>query len=123
MILTSDQRMAAALGLDVDNPFGRASVRNKKWSGGVMVYDIDSSLCKLDYVLFSCNIRPPPSITPSTHLQHRNYRNGYEFCISTLSFFFLNYKGNNKAETCTLKVQYCVLDHTIQGFSLFLEKI
>lgn len=46
MILTDEQRMAADLGLDVDNPFGRAAVKNRQWPGGKLVYVIDSSLCK-----------------------------------------------------------------------------
>ena len=45
MILTPDQRMAAELGLDVDNPLGRGAIINRQWPGGVMVYVIDSSLC------------------------------------------------------------------------------
>ncbi|KAL9973958.1 hypothetical protein ACROYT_G020483 [Oculina patagonica] len=34
--LTGEQRLALALGLDVDNPFGRASHRGRQWPGGVM---------------------------------------------------------------------------------------
>ena len=45
MILTPDQRMAAELGLDVDNPLGRGATINRQWPGAVMVYVIDSSLC------------------------------------------------------------------------------
>ncbi|KAJ7393135.1 hypothetical protein OS493_008436 [Desmophyllum pertusum] len=44
MILTADQRMAAAMGLDIDNPFGRSSTKNRQWPGGVVAYVIDSSL-------------------------------------------------------------------------------
>ncbi|KAJ7393134.1 hypothetical protein OS493_008435 [Desmophyllum pertusum] len=44
IILTAEQRMAAEMGLDVDNPLGRGSARNKQWPGGVMFYVIDSSL-------------------------------------------------------------------------------
>ena len=46
MILTHEQRMAAEMGLDIDNPVGRASIRNKLWPGGKMAYVIDSRLCK-----------------------------------------------------------------------------
>lgn len=46
MILTADQRMAAEMGLDVDNPMGRGSTKNRQWPGGVMAYVIDSSLCE-----------------------------------------------------------------------------
>ncbi len=46
MILTRDQRMAAALGLDVDNPFGRAASGGRQWPGGVLVYAIHPSLGK-----------------------------------------------------------------------------
>ena len=51
MILTADQKMAAELGLDVDNPLGRGSAKNRQWPGGVMAYLIDSSLCKLTYTM------------------------------------------------------------------------
>ncbi|KAL9973954.1 hypothetical protein ACROYT_G020479 [Oculina patagonica] len=44
MRLTAEQRLAAEMGLDVDKPLGRGSIRNRKWPGGVMVYVIDSSL-------------------------------------------------------------------------------
>ncbi|XP_078370010.1 zinc metalloproteinase nas-15-like [Oculina patagonica] len=44
MILTPDQVMAAKMGMDVDNPFGRGSTKNRQWPGGVMAYVIDSSL-------------------------------------------------------------------------------
>ena len=58
MILTADQRMAAEMGLDVDDPLGRGSTKNRQWPGGVMAYVIDSSLCKfiaasVKIVLFS----------------------------------------------------------------------
>ncbi|KAJ7393130.1 hypothetical protein OS493_008430 [Desmophyllum pertusum] len=46
MILTADQRMAAVMGMDVDNPFGRGSTKNTQWPGGVMPYVIDSSLSR-----------------------------------------------------------------------------
>jgi len=48
MILTDEQRMAAEMGLDVDNPLGRGSTKNRQWPGGVMAYVIDSSLCKYE---------------------------------------------------------------------------
>ncbi|XP_078355439.1 zinc metalloproteinase nas-14-like [Oculina patagonica] len=44
MRLTAEQRLAAEMGLDVDKPLGRGSIRNRKWPGGVMAYVIDSSL-------------------------------------------------------------------------------
>ena len=46
MILTADQRMAAEMGMDVDNPLGRGATKGRQWPGGVMAYVIDSSLCK-----------------------------------------------------------------------------
>ncbi|KAM7433977.1 hypothetical protein ABFA07_015862 [Porites harrisoni] len=46
MILTPDQRMAAELGLDVDNPLGRGATVGRQWPGGDLVYVIDSSLSK-----------------------------------------------------------------------------
>ena len=54
MILTADQRMAAEMGLDVDDPMGRGSTKNRQWPGGVMAYVIDSSLCKkmVHYIRF-----------------------------------------------------------------------
>ena len=51
MILTTEQRMAAKLGLDVDNPFGRASTKGKQWPGGVVPYIIDSEIVKNIIVL------------------------------------------------------------------------
>ena len=48
MILTADQRMAAEMGWDVDDPLGRGSIKNRQWPGGVMAYVIDSSLCKYE---------------------------------------------------------------------------
>ena len=44
--LTGEQRMAIALGMDIDNPFGRAAQRGGHWPGATMVYAIDPSLCK-----------------------------------------------------------------------------
>lgn len=44
MILTADQRMAAEQGMDVDNPFGRGSTKDRQWPGGVIPYVIDPSL-------------------------------------------------------------------------------
>ncbi|KAJ7393131.1 hypothetical protein OS493_008431 [Desmophyllum pertusum] len=46
MILTAAQRMAAEMGLDVDNPLGRGSTKNRQWPGGVMPYVVDSSLSR-----------------------------------------------------------------------------
>lgn len=51
MILTTEQRMATRLGLDVDNPFGRASTKGKQWPGGVVPYIIDSEIGKNIIVL------------------------------------------------------------------------
>ena len=44
MVLTTDQRLAATLGLDIDAPYGRGSTVNRQWPRGVMAYVIDSSL-------------------------------------------------------------------------------
>ena len=52
MILTPEQRMAAEMGLDVDNPMGKAATKNRQWPGGVMVYVIDSSLCTIQFFFF-----------------------------------------------------------------------
>lgn len=52
MILTPDQLMAAKMGMDVDNPFGRGSTKNRQWPGGVVAYVIDSSLCKFIVSLY-----------------------------------------------------------------------
>lgn len=49
MILTAEQKMAAELGLDVDNPLGRGSAKNRQWPGGVMAYVIDGSLGKFTF--------------------------------------------------------------------------
>ena len=52
MILTTDQRVAAEMGLDVDNPMGRGSTKGRQWPGGVMAYVIDSSLCTIQFFFF-----------------------------------------------------------------------
>ena len=52
MILTPEQRMAAEMGLDVDNPMGKAATKNRQWPGGVMAYVIDSSLCTIQFFFF-----------------------------------------------------------------------
>ena len=52
MILTTDQRVAAEMGLDVDNPTGRGSTKGRQWPGGVMAYVIDSSLCAIQFFFF-----------------------------------------------------------------------
>merc|ERR1712215_184723 len=36
--------MAAEMGLDIDKPTGRGSIKTGRWPGGVMVYTIDSGL-------------------------------------------------------------------------------
>ena len=46
MILTPEQKMAALNGWDVDDPLGRGSVKNRRWPGGVFVYDIDKNIGK-----------------------------------------------------------------------------
>ncbi|KAK2552125.1 Blastula protease 10 [Acropora cervicornis] len=46
MLLTTEQRLAATLGLDIDAPYGRGSTVNRQWPGGVMAYVIDSSLTR-----------------------------------------------------------------------------
>ena len=68
MILTAEQRMAAEMRLDVDNPLGRGSIKNKKWPGGVMVYVIDSSLCKY---FSKCNFKRHMYIKTSLKIQSR----------------------------------------------------
>ena len=52
MILTPEQRMAAEMGLDVDNPMGKAATKGRQWPGGVMAYVIDSSLCTIQLFFF-----------------------------------------------------------------------
>ena len=52
MILTADQRMAAEQGMDVDNPFGRGSTKDRQWPRGVIPYVIDPSLCKFLLMVF-----------------------------------------------------------------------
>ena len=47
MILTPEQRAAAEAGQDVDAPASRGSIRRGLWRGGVLVYEISSSLRKL----------------------------------------------------------------------------
>ena len=51
MILTPDQRMAAELGLDVDNPLGRGATIGRQWPRGDLVYVIDSSLCTFEFAV------------------------------------------------------------------------
>lgn len=46
MILTAEQKAAAISGGDVDASIGRGSIRNKRWPGGVVVYQIDGGLGK-----------------------------------------------------------------------------
>lgn len=46
MLLTTEQRLAATLGLDIDAPYGRGSTVNRQWPRGVMAYVIDSSLTR-----------------------------------------------------------------------------
>lgn len=46
VILNAEQRMAVEMGLDIDNPFGRGAERGKEWSKGVMIFAVDSALCK-----------------------------------------------------------------------------
>lgn len=66
MILTPDQMMAAKMGMDVDNPFGRVSTMNRQWPGGVVPYVIDSTLCKSTVVPCrrGLSIEVPVSLTP-----------------------------------------------------------
>ena len=47
MILTPEQQMAAINGWDVDAPLGRGGIKNRRWPGGVFVYQIDPVLGKL----------------------------------------------------------------------------
>lgn len=44
MILTAEERAAALSGGDVDIPKARGAIKNKRWPGGVVVYQIDRSL-------------------------------------------------------------------------------
>ena len=47
MILTRAQRLAAMMGNDVDKiPQVRGSIKSGLWTGGVIYYEIDGSLCK-----------------------------------------------------------------------------
>lgn len=50
MILTPEQRMAADLAMDVDNPLGRGSTIGRQRPSGVVPYVIDDSLGKLKSV-------------------------------------------------------------------------
>ena len=56
MILTPDQRMAAEMGLDVDNPLGRGLSENRKWPDGKLVYSIDPSLGTSEFLFLYRNI-------------------------------------------------------------------
>ena len=47
MILTPEQRIAADLGMDVDNPLGRGSTVGRQWPSGLVPYVIDDRLGKL----------------------------------------------------------------------------
>lgn len=44
VILNEEQKMAVALGLDIDNPFGRGANRGRQWPGGLMPYVIHPNL-------------------------------------------------------------------------------
>ncbi|KAL9973963.1 hypothetical protein ACROYT_G020490 [Oculina patagonica] len=44
IILNAEQRMAVAMGLDIDNPFGRGVRRGRNWPKGVMIYAIHPTL-------------------------------------------------------------------------------
>jgi len=59
MMFTADQRMAAELGLDVDDPLGRGATKNRQWPGGVMAYVIDSSLCTFVASIFKISYNFP----------------------------------------------------------------
>ena len=48
MILTAEQRAAAEAGQDVDAAVSRGSIKRGLWRGGVLVYEISSSLRKLN---------------------------------------------------------------------------
>lgn len=47
MIVTPKERWRAEHGLDVDGDRKRGASRFRKWEKGILVYEIDSSLCKL----------------------------------------------------------------------------
>ncbi|KXJ13565.1 Blastula protease 10 [Exaiptasia diaphana] len=46
MILTQEQKMAAIHGEDVDMSMKRKAVKNRRWAGGVLIYDIDPKLAQ-----------------------------------------------------------------------------
>jgi hypothetical protein len=46
MMLTAEQRAAAMSGRDIDASLGRGATKGRQWPGGVVAYQIDSSLGK-----------------------------------------------------------------------------
>ena len=50
MILTPRQRYKAEHGMDVDSDRKRGSTKNRLWPGGLVHYEIDSSLGKFSVV-------------------------------------------------------------------------
>ncbi|XP_020901633.1 zinc metalloproteinase nas-15 [Exaiptasia diaphana] len=55
MILTPEQKMAAVNGWDVDAPLGRGGIKNKRWPGGVFVYQIDGALARSSKAMNAIN--------------------------------------------------------------------
>ncbi|XP_020901634.1 blastula protease 10-like [Exaiptasia diaphana] len=55
MILTPEQKMAAVNGWDVDAPLGRGGIKNRRWPGGVFVYQIDPVLARSSKAMNAIN--------------------------------------------------------------------
>ena len=46
VVLNAEQRMAIEMGLNIDDPFGRAAQKGKEWPKGIMIFAVDPALCK-----------------------------------------------------------------------------